>query len=78
MKAVIDRIEGDLAVVLMGEKGEFKFNIPLSFLPDGCKEGDVLKISIERDLTATQETKQRVSSLMDKLKKKGQSGMIKD
>jgi hypothetical protein len=78
MKAVIDRIEGDLAVVLMGERGEFKFNIPLQFLPDSCKEGDVLKISIERDLTATEETKQRVSSLMGKLKKKGQSGMIKD
>jgi hypothetical protein len=78
MKAVIDRIEGDLAVVLLGEKGEFKFNIPLSYLPEGSKEGDVLKISIERDLIATQETKQRVSSLMGKLKKKGQSGMIKD
>lgn len=78
MKAVIDRIEGNLAVVLLGEKGELKFNFPLSYLPEGSKEGDVLRISIERDLTATQETKQRVSSLMDKLKKKGQSGMIKD
>ncbi|OPY52077.1 MAG: hypothetical protein A4E49_02026 [Methanosaeta sp. PtaU1.Bin112] len=78
MKAVIDRIEGDLAVVLLGERGEFKFNIRLSYLPEGSKEGDVLKISIERDLTATQETKQRVSSLMGKLKKKGQSGMVKD
>jgi hypothetical protein len=78
MKAVIDRIEGDLAVVLLGQRGEFKFNIPLSFLPEGSKEGDALKISIERDLTATQETKQRVSGLMNKIKKKGQSGMIKD
>ncbi|MFZ2473365.1 MAG: DUF3006 domain-containing protein [Methanothrix sp.] len=77
MKAVIDRVEGNLAVILIGESGEFKINIPLQFLPDGCKEGDVLKISIERDLTATQETKQRVSGLMNKMKKKGQSGMIK-
>lgn len=77
MKAVIDRIEGMLAVVLMGEKGEFKFNIPLSFLPDGCKEGDVLKISIERDLVATEQTKERVSGIMEKLKKKKQSGIIK-
>jgi hypothetical protein len=68
---------GELAVVLIGEKGEFKFNIPLSFLPDGCKEGDVLKISIEQDLAAKEQTKARVSGLMEKLKKKGQSGMIK-
>jgi len=77
MKAVIDRFEGELVVVLLGEKGEFKLNIPLSFLPEGSKEGDILKISIELDIEATQETKQRISGIMDKLKKKGQSGMIK-
>ena len=77
MKAVIDRIEGDLAFVLLGENGEFQLNIPISLLPEGIKEGDILKISIERDIEATQETKQKVSGLMDKLKKKGQSGMIK-
>lgn len=77
MKAVIDRIEGGLAVVLVGEKGEFKLSIPLSFLPTGCKESDVLQISIERDPAATDQTKARVSGLMGKLKKKGQSGMIK-
>lgn len=77
MKAVIDRIDGGQAVVLVGEKGEFKLNIPLSFLPDGCQESDVLQISIERDPAATAATKERVSGLMDRLKKKGQSGMIK-
>ena len=74
MKAVIDRIEGDLAVVLVGEKGEFKLNLPLSLLPEGCKEGDVLNISIERDSAATDQAKERVTDLMEKLKKKGQGG----
>jgi hypothetical protein len=74
MKAVIDRVEGDLAVVLMGDKGEFKLNIPLSLLPEGCKEGDVLNVSFERDPGATEQAKERTSSLMDKLKKKGQGG----
>jgi hypothetical protein len=77
MKAVIDRIEGELAVVLMGEKGELRLNIPLPFLPAGCHEGDVLKISIERDSEATEKAKDQVSSLMEKLKKKGQLGIIK-
>lgn len=79
MKAVIDRIEGDLAVVLVGEKGEIKLNIPLSLLPEGCKEGEALNISIERDQAATEQAKGRVSGLMDKLKQKsqGKTGMIK-
>ena len=74
MKAVIDRVEGDLAVVLVGEKGEFKLNLPLSLLPGGCKEGDVLNISIERDSAATDQAKERVTDLMEMLKKKGQGG----
>ena len=74
MKAVIDRVEGDLAVVLVGEKGEFKLHLPLSLLPEGCKEGDVLNISIERDSAATDQAKERVTDLMEKLKKKGQGG----
>ena len=80
MKAVIDRVEGELAVLLLGDKGEFKLNLPLSQLPDGCKEGDILSISIERDPEATSQAKERVSGLMEKLKKKGQgeTGIIRD
>jgi hypothetical protein len=80
MKAVIDRVEGELAVLLLGDRGEFRLNFPLSLLPAGCKEGDILNISIERDLAATEQTKERVSNLMDKLKKKsqGKTGIIRD
>jgi hypothetical protein len=78
MKAVIDRFEGKLAVLLVGDKGEFKLNFPLSLLPEGSKESDVLNIVIERDPQATQQTKERTSSLMEKLKKKseGKTGII--
>ncbi|MFZ2471340.1 MAG: DUF3006 domain-containing protein [Methanothrix sp.] len=79
MKAVIDRVEGELAVLLLGDKGEFKLNFPLSLLPDGCKEGDILNISFERDVVGTEQAKERVSGLMDKLKKKsqGNTGIIR-
>ena len=65
---------------MLGDKGEFKLNFPLSLLPDGCKEGDVLNISIERDAVGTEQAKERVSDLMEKLKKKGQgkTGIIRD
>jgi hypothetical protein len=80
MKAVIDRIEGELAVLLMGEEGKIRVNFPISLLPEGNKESDVLSITIERDPQATQQTKERTSSLMEKLKKKseGKTGIIRD
>ena len=65
---------------MLGDKGEFRLNFPLSLLPAGCKEGDILNISIERDLAATEQTKERVTDLMEKLKKKsqGKTGIIRD
>ncbi len=79
MKATIDRIEGEIAVLLLGDKGEFKLNIPLSQLPDGCKEGDVLNMSFERDVVGTEQAKERVSGLMERLNKKnqGKTGIIR-
>jgi hypothetical protein len=70
MKATIDRVEGKLAVLLIGDKGEVKLNVPISLLPEGSKEGDILDISIIRDEKATDEAKERVSNLIDKLKNK--------
>jgi hypothetical protein len=51
-----------------------------SLLPVGCKEADVLNISFERDPEATEQAKERVSGLMEKLKKKsqGKTGIIRD
>jgi hypothetical protein len=79
MKATIDRIEGELTVLLVGD-GRIKVNMPLALLPESCREGDILNISIERDLEATRQARERVSSLMEKLKKKGQgkTGIIQD
>ena len=79
MRAVIDRVEGELAVLLVGDES-IKLNVPLSLLPVGCKEGDLLNISFERDPEATEQAKERVSGLMEKLKKKGQGkpGIIRD
>jgi len=79
MKATIDRFEGELAVLLMGDE-RVKVNMPHSLLPEGCKEGDILNISIERDPEATQQARERVSGLMEKLKKKsqGKAGIVQD
>ena len=72
MKAIIDRMEGKLAVLLMGEDGSVKVNMPLILLPEGCREGDVLDITIGKDEKATVEAKDRSKNLIEKLKRKGQ------
>jgi hypothetical protein len=70
MKATIDIFEGKIAVLLIGDKGEIKLNIPISLLPEESKEGGILDITIVRDEKATEEAKTRVSTLIKKLKKK--------
>ena len=78
MKAVIDRIESKFAVLLMGDDGSIKVNVPMSLLPAECRERDILDVTFKKDENATQEAKNRSKSLMEKLKKKRPSEMIKD
>jgi hypothetical protein len=47
-KAVVDRFEEELAVILVGEEEE-KLVVPRSSLPSGTKEGHWLKVEIEDD-----------------------------
>jgi hypothetical protein len=41
-------------------------------LPAGSKEGDILDVAITRDMQEADAAKERVSSLLEKLKKKKQ------
>ena len=68
MKATIDRVEGTMAVLILQDDEAVRFNIPVSFLPPGCREGDILTIGIERDTTGTKEAKERLSGRIKRLK----------
>jgi hypothetical protein len=70
MKVFLDRIEGNTAVLISQEDESQRFNIPLSLLPTGSREGDMFSIRIERDGKATEAAKERVSGLIEKLKKR--------
>jgi hypothetical protein len=47
-KAVIDRFEGDKAVLLVGDE-EDKLIVPRATLPPGSKEGHWLQVVVEDD-----------------------------
>ena len=71
MKMTIDRIEGSVAVLLSRENESMMVTVPVSLLPEGSKGGDSITLMIEKDLPGTREAKDRVSSLIEKLRKKG-------
>jgi len=70
MKATIDRIEGTVAVLILQEDETVRITLPLSFLPWGCREGDILSIGIKRDTAGTKEAQERLSRRIDRLKNK--------
>lgn len=69
-KVTIDRVEEGTAVLLVRDEETGKIDIPLFLLPAGSKEGDILDITINKDVQETEDAKERVSSLLEKLKSK--------
>lgn len=70
IKATLDRIEDKIAVLLIRSEETTEVSILLSLLPEGSKEGDILNINITKDMQETEQAKERVSSLLEKLKNK--------
>ena len=68
MRYIIDRFEGDTAV-LEDENKEF-FNVPKSILPENSNESDCLVFKDGKyiiDEETTKELKEEISDLMDEL-----------
>ena len=63
MKFIIDRFEGNFAVVELST-GQM-INCPKAMIPDNAKEGSVLEISI--DEVATDDKMKKVTERMNKL-----------
>ena len=63
MQLIIDRFEGELAVCEY-EKGK-TLDIPTALLPADAKEGDVLRLTVDRE--ATEQQKNDAESLRKRL-----------
>ena len=61
---VIDRFEGDWAVMELGRK---VFNIPRLLLPAEAREGDVINIDSSIDREATEQLQNSTRKLADSL-----------
>nr|MBO2500308.1 DUF3006 domain-containing protein [Acidimicrobiia bacterium] len=70
IKGVVDRFEGDLAVLLVGED-ETELVVPRSELPAGAAEGTWLRLGLEVDQRATAEAEERIGDKMSRLRQRG-------
>ena len=63
MKVIIDRFEGEFAVVEI-DAGKFA-NLPRVLLPEDAKEGATIVISVDREETVARE--QKIEGMMSRL-----------
>ena len=61
MRVIIDRFEGDFAVVEL--ENTLFANMPKSLVPQGAKEGSALSIVLDEE--ETEKRKQNISRLID-------------
>ena len=69
MRAVIDRFEETYAVLLVGPQ-EVELHIRKEELPPESKEGSVLLLGFSLDTQGEVQQREKVSSLLNKLKQK--------
>ena len=73
MQAVIDRFEGDKAVLLVGSE-EAQVVWPRQLLPGEVKEGDILQVNLQIDSEATKTAKLAADNLLKEILAKNQEG----
>lgn len=73
IQAVIDRFEGDKAVLLVGDK-EVQVVWSKEVLPREAKEGDILSITLQVDQEATSAAKAEAESLLKEILGGNQEG----
>jgi hypothetical protein len=64
----VDRIEGDKAVLLIGEEKRGSIVLPTSCLPDGAGEGAVVTITVRYEPELTQKAAEEAGELIERLK----------
>ena len=67
IRAFVDRIEGDKAVLLVGDTEVETVVLPTKYLPEGAGEGSVLVIAIKYDAKQTAKASGNVKAIIRRL-----------
>ena len=67
LKIVIDRVEDDIATMVLYDDDAVKFNLPAKYLPEGTKGGDHFQLFFKKDEQSRKQMKQEVDNLLSDL-----------
>lgn len=67
VKAYVDRIESEIAVVVLSDDSGVQFDLPIRYLPADIQAGDHLLISFQLDPASAESTLQNISELRRQL-----------
>jgi hypothetical protein len=67
LKVVVDRIEGDKALLVDYEDESVRFTLPVSRLPEGTRGGDHLRITFTPDDESREAERRKAEELLKEL-----------
>lgn len=67
LKVVIDRIEGDLAVISLFDDDSVKFDLPIKYMPEGAREGEHYRLTLTPDQESRDSERKRIDDLYKQL-----------
>jgi len=70
VQATVDRIEGDVVILVVDTRNPQTITLPTALLPDGCREGDIIELTLEPDPDATRTGRERIAGTIDRLTRK--------
>jgi hypothetical protein len=70
MRATIDRIENGTAVLILHSGSHKPVVFPSALLPDGCREGDIVTLALERDPLGTRKERDEIEEQVERIKKR--------
>lgn len=71
MKFTVDRVEAGIAVLISRDEPPVQIPIPARLLPEGCGEGSIITLTLEREDAETNAARDHIARLQEKLKKSG-------
>jgi hypothetical protein len=67
LKVFIDRIEDEIATLVLYDDDSVHFNLPVQFLPEGTKDGDHFQITFKKDKESKDAEKKKADDLLKDL-----------
>ena len=67
LKVVIDRIEDEVATLVLYDDDSVHFNLPTEYLPEGTKDGDHFQLIFKKDKESRDAEKKKAEDLLKEL-----------